>query len=99
MTEERATKVIKANLEAIVYRFEPPNRINCPYVRAALILANPGIEQWLKQDVTSYYPLIEEIDTDTSVQIVYQFDRILGLMTLAVDGVTVNGEKSSSVHS
>ena len=92
MTEERATKVIKANLEAIVYRFEPPNRLDDPFVRAALILANPGIEQWLKQDVTSYYPLIEEIDTDTSVQIVDQFDRILGLMTLAVDGVTVNGK-------
>ena len=88
MTEERATKVIKANLEAIVYRFEPPNRLDDPYVRAALILANPGIEQWLKEDVTSYYPLIEEIDTDTSVQIVDQFDRILELMTLAVDGAS-----------
>ena len=64
MSRGEADRIIKANVEASLSRFEPVERFMSPHVRGALIVASPGIKHFLPDTPEPIWQLVEEIDAE-----------------------------------
>ena len=47
MTKEMAEKMLRFDVESMLVRFEPPSRLNDPFVRAAILNKSPGLGPFL----------------------------------------------------
>jgi hypothetical protein len=92
MTKKEADVIFKSEMEAVVYRFEPYNRLLCPMVRAALINRFPGIAFHYPESRDLLWVIVLDIDKDISEQCTKHLRDTAGLATVACDGVTILGK-------
>ena len=91
ITRKEAYLIIRAELKAVIYRFEPFSRLLCPMVRAAITQRFPGIKPYYPESRDKLWSMILEIDSDILAQCAGYLRSTLGLATVACDGVTILG--------
>ena len=92
MTQETADKIIMAQVEASLIRFEPPARICDPNVLTALAAAcGSGIMTYMPSAPTIFDTYVTRIDKFTKEYMTNYMKRTSGNITIAFDGVTVLG--------
>lgn len=89
LTEIEAHKIIGREVEAIVVRMEPLDRLLDPIVQAALIGHHPAIASFLPMTEESifnnYVPTLDKKCKDSLTAV---FKIVGGLMNIAFDGAT-----------
>jgi len=66
MTKRDAEVVIRAEMEANVYRFEPYSRMLCPMVRGSIIQRLPGIKPYYPESYDMLWAIALDIDRDVT---------------------------------
>jgi hypothetical protein len=87
-------RIIRVNVESMLKRFEPLDRLQDQFVQEALAgtLGNRLILHYIPQTTeTLYKQYVVPIDNDATAQIKAILAKTPGNATLAVDGVTVHG--------
>jgi hypothetical protein len=91
MTLAEMERVYKAEVEAVLYRHEPLDRLIDPMVIAALTLCNPPLKSFVPQNTaTIYLKYVVPIDIATTSELVDYFGLLPGMATMLFDRVTVN---------
>ena len=94
MNEAEATKIITAEVKAILARGEPPTRLLDDYVRAALIVRHPALEHFLPHDPeTIFNNYIIPIDISSTQELEGFIKKLPGYINISLDGATVNGKQ------
>ncbi len=85
-------RVYKAEVEAMLYRQEPLERLLDLMVIAALTLWHPAMKSFIPQHCTTIYNqyVVVPIDIATTNELVKYFVLLPGMATVSFDGVTVN---------
>ena len=92
MSQETADKIITANVEASLSRFEPPARICDPSVLNALAFScGKGILKYIPDPNTIFDKYVVKIDAAVTAHMISLFRKYAGNMSVAFDGVTVLG--------
>ena len=95
LTQETAQKIIMAQVEESLKRFEPPARICDPFVQTALAAAcGKGILPHISSAPLVMSRYVREIDESTEKYLNDTLNRMPGNITVAFDGVTVNGHSN-----
>ena len=91
MTQKQADRIIRAEVEAMLSRGEPMERMLDPFVRAAFIVRAPAIGAFLPNNAdTLYNKFVTIIDMETTLELTKMFNLIPGMLGVAFDGVTAN---------
>ena len=91
MTLAEMERVYKAEVEAVLYRHEPLDRLIDPMVIAALTLRHPPMKSFVPQNTaTIYSKYVVPIDIATTSELVDYFGLLPGMATVLFDSVTVN---------
>ena len=91
--ETSARMAIKMEVECVLARFEPLNRLLDYWWQRSFIQRHPGMVQWLPQDHAEIMEkYVGPIDTEQAALVTENFNEIPGQPGLAVDGATINGE-------
>ena len=84
-------RVYKAEVEAVLFRHEPLERLLDPMVIAALTIRHPPMKSFMPQNRhTIYNKYVVPIDMATTTELVRYFGILPGMVTVSFDGVTVN---------
>jgi hypothetical protein len=95
LTRETAERIIMAQVEASLKRFEPPARICDPFVQTALASAcGKGILPHIPSAPLVMSRYVRQIDESTEKYLNDTLNRMPGNITVAFDGVTVNGHSN-----
>ena len=87
----------KADVETIVVRYDPLERLYDPFSLAALLIKYPGIGHLVPRTAeTVYKEFVEEIDRKSTSYLIHLMKAQPDLMSVACDGVTV-GRKSKNL--
>jgi hypothetical protein len=91
MNKTVAEKIIRANGEAMMSRFEPIDRILDPFAQNALAVSHGiALLKYIPCDQkTVYTNFISPLDLEVTERIQERMAKIAGNMTLSIDGVTV----------
>ena len=96
-TREEIHHMLKADVETILVRYEPLERLYDPFSLAALLIKYPDIGHLVPRTAeTVYREFFEEIDRKSTSQLIHLMKAQPGLMSVACDGVTV-GQKSKNL--
>ena len=91
MPVDEMERVYKAEVEAVLYRHEPLERLLDPMVIAALTIRHPPMKSFMPQHRnTIYNKYVVPIDMATTNELVRYFGILPGMVTVSFDGVTVN---------
>ncbi len=91
MTLAETERVYKAEVEAVLYRHEPLDRLIDPMVIAALTLRHPPMKSFVPQNTaTVYSKYVVPMDIATTSELVDYFGLLPGMATVSFDSVTVN---------
>ena len=88
-SKQKADIAIKAIIETIISRFEPPERIEDTFFLAELNLTAPGLVKLLPTAETVFSKYLPEIDLSCCKQSETYSSRIPGDFTIRCDGVQV----------
>ena len=91
-TKQEAIHIQRADVEAVVARFESLQRFDDPFVQAAALKKEPGLAPFL---ITARYAqdeIVPQIDRDTQEEMDRLTQDVPGDTSYSVDGVTVNGK-------
>ena len=94
MTKEMAEKMLRFDVESMLVRFEPPSRLNDPFVRAAILNKSPGLGPFLISPEYAVNVIAPAIDRELIDEINTIVASSLGDANYSVDGVTVNSRSN-----
>jgi hypothetical protein len=94
MNKDRAECIIRAEVEAILARFEPISRILDPIVQSSLSAAHgPALLQYIPSDASTLFSgYVIPIDAEVTANINVLMTSVPGSLNMAVDGITIQGQ-------
>ena len=91
MSKSEGECIIRAEVEAMVARGDTLDRFEDPYVKASLLMRHPALAKFIPGDrKTVFTKYVVETDTYSLLEIVSLFGFVPGLLSVALDSVTVN---------
>lgn len=94
MTVSEADAIITAEVKAILARGEPISRLLDNYVVASIMMRHPAITNFLPRNTgTIFDKYVIKIDNDTTKELQTFIAKLPGLISISMDGATVNGKQ------
>lgn len=98
ITKVEAEEILEAEVKAVLHHRECISRFSDPYVQAALVKRNPGIEKFIPTDESTLFEnYAVPIDRDATGEMDKYIAKLPGDINISMDGATLLSKQKVSI--